>query len=548
MKWIVLIITLFQVTVSNAQQSITEAEIQKLDSIALQDVPAGAPGIATAIIRNGKLIYKKTGGYASLADSSLITGKSRFNIASNGKQFTAMAVLTLVESGKLKLSDDIRTCFPGLFPKVKDPITIRNLLNHTSGIRDCYDLWSLQGYTWWEQSFSNADVLNLIRKQEDLNFRPGSDYLYSNTNYILLAMLVEKRSGKSFTTYTNELFRKLNMPNTSFESDYTRIRGPIARAYFNFGSWTTYNWIWNVCGDGNLFTTLDDQIQWELLLQGGGKTSLKRDLLEKLKQPLLTTVFRNYGYGVEFGKYKGMDYRFHEGATGAWKATVLRFDKPQTTILTLTNTGKAIPSIQSRQMADVLFSLKQDAAYLVTKPAKTGDTVSLEEIQGVYLTPEDFTFQFEIRDNKLFLKRIGRNDVELEREAANIFHQKYDPLFKQEFTKTPGGTLQVTAYYINHAPYSLVKQDADFSAFNKESLNGTYHNPETGAVIDIKYQEGKTYLIKQGSNDASSGLLITPGKLLYDFYALRFDPVKGNIETFFLNGDRIRNVKFIRQR
>ena len=270
---------LFTLILGKAQNSIAPDLIMRLDRIATQDVPEKAPGIATAIIQNGRVIYKKCAGYADFADSSLITNTTRFNIASNGKQFTALAILSLIERNKLNLTDDIRKYFPSLYKGISDKITIQSLLNHTSGIRDCYDLWSLQGIAWWEKSFSNEDVLKLLEKQTELNFTPDTQFLYSNTNYILLALLIEKVSGKPFVDYTNQLFKQLSMPNTSFESDYTQIRGPIARSYFNFGTWSTYDWIWNVCGDGNLFSTLEDQIQWEKILQDGKQGVLSRDLI-----------------------------------------------------------------------------------------------------------------------------------------------------------------------------------------------------------------------------------------------------------------------------
>lgn len=549
MKYIFSFLLLFTYSIANSQTPLSAQKIRLLDSIATQDVPPNAPGIATAIIKDGKVIYEKYAGFADLADSSLITGKTRFNIASNGKQFTALAILDLAENEKLDLSDDVRKYLPTIFSKIKEPITVRSLLNHTSGIRDCYDLWNLQGYTWWEKSFSNKDVLALIEKQEALNFKPESDYLYSNTNYILLALVVEKISGNSFVAYTNALFKKLHMPNTSFESDHTKIRGKIARAYFNFGTWTTYNWIWDVCGDGNIFSTLDDQVEWEKIIQEKGTNDFNSKIILTSQQPIAQSNFKNYGYGLEFGKYKALDYVFHEGATGAWKATVIRFPSKNTTFITLTNTGKSIPYNQTRQMADVVFELKPDEAYLVTKPPGVGKYVSEAAIVGTYLTESDFVFQFEQKDSVLFLKRIGRNDVELEREADNIFHQKYDPAFKQEFTTNAEGALQVTAYYTDHAPYTLTKQTADFSNFDYGSLNGTFMNTETGSIITINNKTSNTYNINiAGSEDTSAGLLTTPRKLLVDNYTLVFEPEKANkISTVYLNGDRIRNVRFVRQ-
>ncbi len=528
---------------SNGQtQTLTPKQIELLDSIATQDVPKNAPGIATAIIQNGKVIYEKYAGFADLTDSTLIKNYSRFNIASNGKQFTALAILTLVDKKKLKLSDDIRKWFPSLYPNIKEKITIQYLLNHTSGIRDCYDLWSLQGYTWWEKSYNNNDVLNLLEKQSDLNFKPDTKYLYSNTNYILLALIVEKVSKKSFTDYTNEMFKQLNMPDTSFEDDFTKIHGQIARAYFNFDTWTTYNWIWNVVGDGNIFSTLEDQIQWEKLVQGKGNSAFNNKIIAESQKLIEGSKFSIYGYGLEFGKYKDLSYRFHEGATGAWKATTIRFAKSNISIVTLTNTGKSIPYNQTRQMADVFFDLKSEETFLVTKPTSVGRYISEDEILGTYLTENDFAFTFDIIDNKIFLKRVGRNDVELEREADNIFHQKFDPAFRQEFTKNSKGEMQVTAYYINHSPYSLTKVNKIENGFDFKSINGDYVNSETNTTLNIKYLEGMDYEITFRKDYKTKGLLVSTHKMLVDFYSLEVQ--NGEL---LLNGERMKKVKYVRK-
>ncbi len=519
-------------------QSISADLHRQLDSIAVQDVPAGAPGIAAGIVHQGRMVYQKTAGFASLPDSLKITPQTRFNIASNGKQFTALAVLTLIDDKKLSLSDDIRQFFPGLYPGIKDAITIRHLLTHSSGIRDVYDLWSLQGITWWKQSYANPDALALISRQQALNFIPGSAYLYSNTNYILLAMIVEKVSGKSFRDYTNAMFRKLGMHNTAFESDHCSIKGPIARAYFNFGTWTTYDWIWDVVGDGNLFSTLEDLLIYEQRVWKG--RSVKG---EGRSQRLVEgSSITNYGYGLEFGKYKGMDYVFHEGATGAWKATVIRFPDQQLSMITLTNTGKATPNTQTRQMADAWFKLPRNAGGWLVRPATAGPLVTDAEIPGVYLTEDHFSFQFEQREGKMFLKRVGRNDVLLEREGPNIFHQAYDTAFKQEFIRNAKGELTVTAYYTSHAPYTLTRENVNWQGMQFNTLNGRYKNTETDATLTLLHQRDYTYSVIIGT-DSTTGLLVTPTKMLVDNYVLQMEP-DGQIH---LDGGRIRRVLFRRQ-
>ncbi len=537
------IVLLVTSALAGAQTALSPALVQKLDAIADKDVPADAPGVACAIIRDGKTVYQRCSGFADLSTKTAITPDSRFNIASNGKQFTALAVLLLIHEGKLSLDDDVHTYLPGLLPSVSDRITIRHLLTHSSGLRDCYDLWSLMGYTWWEHTFSNSDVLALMKRQNALNFTPGSQYRYSNTNYILLAMVVEAASGLSFRAYTDRMFQTLGMPGTSFESDYTAIRGPIARAYFNFGEWTTYDWKWNVCGDGNLFTTLRDQIRWEEILQGKKVTGLPREVLAESQRPVVGATIPNYGYGLEFDSYKGRPYRFHEGATGAWKSTVLRFPDQNISLLTLTNTGKSVPSTQTREMADAFFGIAPDAIGWKTTPETTGDYVEVASVLGMYLTESDFFFRFIEKQGVLFLVRAGRNDVELEREGPNLFHQKYDPAFKQEFTKGNDGIMTVTAYYTDHAPYSLKKVEGDFSGFRDSAPNGHFVNSETDAEFYIALVDGHSYKITIGENEME-GILVAPDKMVVGSYSLR---TADGWRSILVNGDRIQSIAFDRK-
>lgn len=541
-----LVIFLFaHVASAQVQPALPAEQIKKLDAISTQDVPPRAPGIATGVVINGKVVYTKYAGYANLSDSTLIDQRSRFNIASNGKQFTALAVLILADQKKIKLTDDIRTFFPALLPEIPEKISINHLLTHTSGIRDVYDLWALQGITWWKQTFSNEDAFALLLRQRELNFIPGTRYLYSNSNYILLALLVEKVTGKSFAEYTNQMFRRLNMPNTSFEPDHGNIRGPVALPYFNFDTWSTYNWITNIHGDGNLFSTLNDQLAWEQTLQAGCSKTVSARVLKQSQQ--LSGITDQYGYGLEFGMHHNIPYRFHEGATGAWKATVVRFPEKKLSVVTLTNSGKTIPAMQTRQAADVILGFESQPESFATKPAAIGGFVSIDEAAGVYQNENDFTFTFEKRDTSLFLIRSGRNDIRVERESANVFHQWNDPDFKQEFTYNSKHELQVTAYYTTHAPYTLTKASANLTGFDFHSLDGTFENEETGTSFTIKYVSGFRYEIVT-RDETETGTLITPRKLLTGNYALTvITDASGKVSHILLSGDRIRAVRFTRK-
>jgi CubicO group peptidase (beta-lactamase class C family) len=511
-----------------------------LQRIATQDVPPRSPGIATGIVKNGKVIFSLCAGLANLSDSSAIDADSRFNIASNGKQFTALTILWLADSGLLSLQQDIRKYLPSLYPSIKQPITIAHLLTHRSGIRDVYDLWSLKDITWWKMSYSNLDVIQLISQQTQLNSIPGSEYRYSNSNYLLLASIIEKVTGKSFVQVTRQLFDRLGMFHTGFEDNYQQIKGPVAHPYFNFSTWSNYNWIWNACGDGNLFSTLSDQLRWEQLIQKKSSDRLGK-LIQKSQLPI-NPKWPEYGAGLEFGKYKQQNYRFHEGATGAWKATVIRFGDTLS-LLTLTNSGKTIPYDQTRQMADVLLQLNNDnTKSWATAPEQVGPWYDSTAVTGIYQTSNNFTFRFELREGILYLIRSGRNDIKLTRASANCFQQSNDPAFKLAFTKNEKGEEIVTAYYTTHAPYSLKKIDKDISLFNAASLNGDYINDETGVSLSIQHDKDRSFRVLLNTNERV-GLLINPARMMIDNYQLDIT-WKNKQPVILLQGDRIKNVVF----
>lgn len=546
MRILVLLLSLFLCTQIFGQIALSPQQQKALDSIVALDVPENAPGVATALISGGKVIYQNYSGYENLEKATHIDSHSRFNIASNAKQFTALAILILEEQGKLKLSEDIRTYLPELYPNLETPVRIAHLIQHTSGIRDVYDLWSLQGITWWKQTYDNQDALNLLKAQTDLSFRPGSKYMYSNSNYILLAEIIARITETSFRDFMNQIFADLNMPETSFENDFRSIEEPVARAYFNFDTWSTYDWKWNVVGDGNLFSSLADQIEWEKTIQGFGNPKISRNLIEKSQQLHATNENLKYGYGLEFDAYRGKPYRFHEGATGAWKATVVRFENPELAAVTLTNSGKVTPAMMTRQFVDVVLGLEKESADFKTAPENTGAYVSIDAVLGKYLTPGNYVFEFLKDDSgNLILNRLDRGKVELERESANVFHQKYDPAFKQEFTKTERGEMQVTAYYTTHAPYSLTRPEANWENFDYKTLEGTFVNAETGVELQVEYAADQTYSVYRNDRK-SQAFLITPGKLLLGNYTLTFDLESETVDSIYLSADRIRQVKFER--
>ncbi|WP_020567786.1 serine hydrolase domain-containing protein [Neolewinella persica] len=527
-------------------QSLTPEQTKAINKAFMADIPDGGPGGAIGIIRNGNVVYTQYAGLADLDTKRAIDGQTRFNIASNAKQFTAIATLKLAREGKLNLKDDIREYFPELYPDIKEAITVANLLNHTSGIRDVYNLWSFQGITWWKKTLTNDDALELIRNQRELNFTPGTQHLYSNTNYILLTYLVAKVSGKSFREYTDGLFKSLGMTNTNFVSDHNDMGPNVGRPYFNFDTWSTYKWRTDLHGDGSLFSTLEDQLAWEVVVQKGETACLEAPLLSQSQLPVNTDA--DYGFGLERGAYRGVPVRWHDGSTGAWDASFIRFPEQHLTVVASDNSGKFGTSMLVRTIADIVLKdvFTEDA--FLTEPKTVRAEIPVEKLLGTYLADNGYAFIFKLVDGKLMLERDGRSDNELELEEGNIYRQKFDPAFKQEFTWDEEKGMQVTAYYWAHAPYSLTRSNVDWKGYDFAGLKGEFYNDELDVSFDVSYAEGQQYQIKSGKENIKGEMykrdqILAGGgnniKVVRD--------ASGQVTTLLVSDERTKNLRFVRK-
>jgi CubicO group peptidase (beta-lactamase class C family) len=199
---------------ANEQSDITS----RVDRIFARWDRPDSPGCALGVIKDGKLIYQKGYGMANLEHDIPISPATVFHIGSASNQFTAMSILLLAKQGKLSLDDDIRKYLPEL-PVYQDTTTIRHLIHHTSGMRDRIDLLRLAGRDF-EQVYREDDIIELLARQKELNFKPGARQLFSSSGYVLLASIVKKVSGKSLRQFANEnIFTPLSMTNTGFQDE-----------------------------------------------------------------------------------------------------------------------------------------------------------------------------------------------------------------------------------------------------------------------------------------------------------------------------------------
>jgi len=538
---------LFTLTLSFSltAQSLTNKERREVDKLVMADIPDGGPGAAVGIVRNGEVIYERYAGLADIKAGRPIDEQTRFNLASNAKQFTSIRALQLIDAGKLSFDDDIRRYLPELYPDLKTPITIKHLINHTSGIRDVYNLWSIQGFTWWKKDFTNDDALALLVKQQALNFPPGSKHLYSNSNYILLAHIIARITGRSFKADADIFFHDLGMPNTSFRDDADTPVPNLARPYFNFDTWKTYKFPTILHGDGSLFGNLRDQLTWEIAVQTRKSPAISAKLLRLSQLPLDTVT--DYAYGLENDTYRDRPVRYHDGSTGAWKASTLRFPDEQLAIVEMNNSGKFGTNYLTRRIADALLFEDAPKTEYPLGPDVIGDRLPEADILGTYLDGSDYYYHFVVREGTLLLERNNRNPVALEWETGNIYHEINDPAFKQVFTRTLSGNLEVTAYYPQHNPFTFIKSKNDWAGYDFSGIAGTYYNDELDVSAEIKHKGSKEFTVKVGKRKKEAKMVI-PDKLFFRGNPLQIKRTEdGAITGISYTDGRVENLLFARQ-
>src|SRR5688572_2318957 len=236
----------------------------RVDSIFASLAVPGSPGCAVGVMQDGKLAYGRGYGSANLDNSVPIDTRSVFYLASVSKQVTAFAVALAVQEGKLSFDDDVRKYIPEL-PDYGTPFTIRNLIHHTSGVRDYLTLIPLSGRRA-DDAWTDPALLALVTRQKALNFAPGTEFLYSNTGYVLLAEIVKRATGQSLRQYADaRIFQPLGMRDTHFHDDAGVI---VPRRVIGYtrtpDGWRMNHWFsFDKVGDGGLYSTIDDLAKWD---------------------------------------------------------------------------------------------------------------------------------------------------------------------------------------------------------------------------------------------------------------------------------------------
>ena len=332
----------------------------KVDKIFAEWDKPGSPGCALGVLQSGRFIYERGYGMANLDYDIPNSPKLVYYVGSDSKQFTAASIGLLVLEGKIALDDDIRKYIPEV-PDYGTPITINHLVHHTSGIRDIYGLMSLAGLRI-EDVFSDSEAVALIARQKELNFKPGDDYLYSNSGYFLLGQIVKRVTGKSLREFADErIFQPLGMTHTHFHDDPGHIMKGRAMSYEGDGHGSfriSYLQNFDKIGAGGLYTTVEDLRKWDenyYTHQVGG------DALQTLihthgKLNKGDTI--PYAFGNNVTTYRGLRVDEHGGSLMGYKAEILRFPDQHFSVLATCNLGSINPGPLAEQVAEVYFESK----------------------------------------------------------------------------------------------------------------------------------------------------------------------------------------------
>lgn len=520
---------------------------KKVDAFLSQWDKNDMPGGAVGVVKDGRLVYKRGFGMANLDYDVPNTPSTRFNLASVSKPFTAFSIALLAQQGKLSLDDDIRKYVPEM-PKYEETITIRHLIHHTSGIRE-YEALVLFGGQGTDKAYSPKAILNMLARQKNINFKPGSKYQYSNSGYFLLGLIVERVSGKSLRAFAEEnIFKPLGMKNTLLFDNRFEVIKNRAQGY-QVGpdkSIRARSSLYDLVGAGGVLTTVEDLSLW---VQNFYEPKVgNKELIALMTTPgtFTTGEKMNYAFGMWRSEYKGLPVIAHSGNMFGYRARIASFPEQKFTVIALSNNMAILPNTITAKLADIYLEgqLKPEMA----SPKKAAETLppaialSEKEAQryaGVYASRESgAVFKLSLKDGKLINSGLLPNETPVLAISENRFvmvagADKYDliPVFNNtgaisEIKLTTNG-VRPDVFIPVKPPFDSPQQLSEYA--------GTYYSEEFDAGWKISLK-GKNLSLQVSE---------TLEPTLTAAYADVFTTANGQINLAFTRDDKGKITGFI---
>ena len=496
----------------------------------------GSPGAQLAISRNGTVIFSKAWGMADMEHNVPLTTNSISEAGSVSKQFTAAAILLLEQQGKLSLDDDVRKYVTEL-PDYGHTITLRQMMQHKSGLKDWGAIASIAGWPRSTKTYNNNDALYIISNQKTLNHKPGDEYLYSNSNYNLFAIIVQRVSGMSLAEFTRKnIFEPAGMKNTQWRDNYKRIVPNRAIAYSKSGGTYQTNMPNEyVYGNGGLLTTAEDLLIWcNYYLNGkfGSPSLLEKQIATS---PFNNGVMHRYAAGLFTGTFRGWKFYSHDGATASYRANLETYPELGLSVAWLSNTSEFDnDTINVAEIVPDLFVPFKEPEHLIM--ASSFFAVSKEKLNsysGWYKNPRTGGgIRLWMQNDKLYGTQVGQ----LTPIAENMFRARNNIIEMRS-----KGFL-----FINEAKDSIYLTAVDSAKLDETAMKeyvGEYYSEEAEVKFLIAIKNGRLVIQRKPSSEFQ----LTPTyKDGFDAPVgnLYFEREKNKIVNLKVSVGRARNVEF----
>ena len=504
---------------------------QRIDAMFSRFTPA-TPGCALGVIQDGVFVYRRGYGLASLELGVPLTSASVFYMGSVSKQFTAAAVVLAAEQGKLSLDDNIRRYIPEL-PDYGAPITLRQMLHHTSGLRDIFQLLFLAGRDPAD-IHPTDELMDLVTRQKSLDFQPGAEYSYSNTNFFLAGQVIRRVTGQSFSAFTEaNIFRPLGMTHTHFHDDRTAIVPGRVAGYSPRGSAFRVDWSLNFekVGDGGLMSSVDDMLLWDRNFYQNrlGKGTLLKEL--QTRGTLNDGRKIGYALGLEIGEYRGLPTVAHGGDLFGYRTEILRFPEQRFSVVCLCNLSDADPADLASRVADAYLESRMKPA--VKASSAPSGASSAATLAGRYYDPTAHRLiVLSGRDGALFYE-----DQTYRPAAANRFESGLNTMVFDgpRLTITQP---DATVFRGARAPDNQPVESA------LETYTGLYRCPELDAVYTVRVDSG-SLVYRAGWNPPVRLVPTVPGEFHGPDIDLAFHrDSSGKVTGFAAYSGRVRGITF----
>ena len=521
----------------------------------------GSPGCALAVMKDGEIVYKQGYGLANIELGAPNLPATVFNIGSMAKQFTAFAIALLADEGQLSLDDDLRAYLPEMHD-FGPTITLHHLIHHTSGLRDTFP--ELLALAEWRDTDATTtqDVVWLLKQQRELNFLPGEEYQYANSNYILLAQVCERVSGQPFAEFCRErFFEPLGMSRSFVNDSYFRLIPGRAIGYYDGeGQWFNAPLTDSVVGPTNIYTTVEDLAKWdENFYTGvvGGQA-----VVEMVHQPgrLNDGSELDYACGLEVGpahQHRGWQMVEHGGSQGGYSSWMIRFPELHLSVVVLFNHFMWNMREYALQVAD-LFLEEKPSGLPAEEPAAPVEAVAPIELSAEQLDAMAGTY---FNAQRAALRHIALGEGRLQFQGLDLlplsetrFCFEVEPGTHVEFRLNADGRVagMKTITSSGEYPYDRVETVAPTPEQLAEYA-GRYYSPELDIYWTI--EAGDDHLVAKRRKYVDSRL--TP--VFTDVFSDDWTPLMGYPTTYLVvferdeggaiaglrvSGTRVRNLQF----